>query len=158
MASAAAIWSRLICGIQPFTATSLNACSVADLQAFGLSRPKIRTLLGLSDAMVSGEFQLDGLDDLPDGAVHDQLTALSGIGQWTADVYTMFCLGRADSWAPGDLALQKAVANLTQSATRPNLQDMERVAEPWRPWRGVAARLLWAYYRTMREGASGQPV
>ena len=84
--------------------------------------------------------------------------ALKGVGPWTADIYVMFCLGRADAWAPGDLALQNAVQDLMGLDGRPGEGELVRIAERWRPWRAVAARLLWAYYRERRGAASGIPV
>src|SRR5262249_9369143 len=90
--------------------------------------------------------------------VHAALTAVVGIGPWTADVYIMFCLGRADAWAPGDLALQIAVQRALALAERPDKDDMMTLAERWRPWRGVAARLLLAYYAALKAKSMAVPV
>jgi DNA-3-methyladenine glycosylase II len=81
-----------------------------------------------------------------------------GIGPWTADIYIMFCLGRADGWAPGDLALQIAAQRALVLAERPDKDEMMALAERWRPWRGVAARLLWAYYAAVRAKSTTVPV
>ena len=86
------------------------------------------------------------------------LTRLCGVGPWTADIYLMFCLGRADAWAPGDLALQIAVRHALALDERPKADEMLELGERWRPWRGVAARLLWSYYRLLKQSKSGQPV
>ena len=84
--------------------------------------------------------------------------ALPGVGPWTADIYLMFCLGRADSFAPGDLALQIAAHALMQLDSRPGAKALTDIAERWRPWRGVAARMLWAYYAAVKRANSGAPV
>jgi DNA-3-methyladenine glycosylase II len=76
---------------------------------------------------------------------------VTGIGPWTADVFILFCLGRADGWVPGDLALQVAVQRALELAERPGKEDMLEIAERWRPWRAVAARLLWAYYAALKQ-------
>ena len=90
--------------------------------------------------------------------MHAALTAVTGIGPWTADVYIMFCLGRADGWAPGDLALQVAAQHALELDERPDKEEMLELAERWRPWRGVAARLLWAYYAALKQQRTAVPV
>ena len=89
---------------------------------------------------------------------HAALTALHGIGPWTADIYLLFCLGNADAWPAGDLALQEAARIAFGLKKRPDAKAMVKLAETWRPWRGVAAHLLWAYYHVVkrREGAPVQ--
>ena len=86
-------------------------------------------------------------------------TRIRGIGPWTADIYLLFCLGHADAWPAGDLALQEAVRLLLALDARPTSKDMGPLAEPWRPWRGAAACMLWSYYRAVkgRDGAALQP-
>ena len=120
------------------------------LRAVGLSRPTIRDLRGIAHAGIDWP----GLRDLSDDEVIAQLTALPGIGRWTADIYLKFALGRADAFAAGDLALAEAAKLLYGLAERPTPKALTELAEPWRPWRSVAARALWAYYRVMnqREG------
>ena len=120
------------------------------LRAAGLSRPKIRYLRGIAQAGIDWP----GLGDLPDDEVIARLTALPGIGRWTADIYLKFALGRADAFAAGDLALAEAARLLYDLPGRPGPAELTRLAEPWRPWRSVAARALWAYYRAAkgREG------
>ena len=79
--------------------------------------------------------------------MHEALTALPGIGPWSADIYMLFCLGRADAFAAGDLALQIAAARALRLSERPSREELLAIAERWRPWRGVAAHMLWAYYK-----------
>lgn len=150
IASAAAIWSRVHASLQPFTPEALLAASDPRLTGFGLSRAKIRTLRALSGAIASGELELGALACADDAAVRAALTAVSGIGPWTADIYVLFCLGRADAWAAGDLALQVGAARATGEGDRLNAVELETLAERWRPWRGVAARLIWADYAHLR--------
>lgn len=150
VASAAAIWARLEARVQPFTAQELLTVPDRDLRAAGLSRVKIATLRGLAHALDDGTLDLDALTHAPDEIIHAELTALKGIGPWTADIYILFCLARADAWSPGDLALQYAVRDALALDARPGLDEMVAIAEAWRPWRSVAARLLWAYYGVQR--------
>lgn len=158
VASAGAIWSRLEALVSPFEPAALLAHDDAALRAAGLSAGKIRTLRTVSEALVRREIDLDALADASEQDIHEQLTALRGIGPWTADIYVMFCLGRADAWAPGDLALQHAVRDAIGLDERPGPADMNAHAERWRPWRAVAARMLWAYYAVLREGGSDTPL
>jgi DNA-3-methyladenine glycosylase II len=156
-ASALAIWNRLDASLRPFTAASLQALPDETLRRAGLSAVKIATLRGLAEAVGSGALDLDALARAPDEIVHERLTALKGIGPWTADIYMLFCLAWADAWSPGDLALQHAVKDLMGLEARPDAAHMAAIAEAWRPWRAVAARLLWSYYRVMRATRSGAP-
>jgi DNA-3-methyladenine glycosylase II len=147
--SAAAIWKRL----QDAALTEEDAVRAAteqDLRACGLSRQKIR----YAQALAAARIDYAALRDMPDAQVITTLTAVPGIGPWTAEIYTMFSLGRADVFAHGDLALQEAARRLFGLAERPKEKPMRAIAAEWAPWRSVAARLLWAYYRvsTAREG------
>ena len=103
--------------------------------------------------MVGDSLDLAGLADLDDRAAFEALVAIKGIGRWTAEIYLLFCLGRPDMWPANDVALQVAVHDLKDLDGRPNWREMDRIAEPWRPWRGTAARLLWRYYRVLKDRA-----
>jgi DNA-3-methyladenine glycosylase II len=148
-AAAAAIWGRLevIGATEP---AGLLAATDEVLRAAGLSRQKI----GYGRAIAEAELDFEVLRALPDAEVVAALTKIKGIGVWTAEIYAMFSLGRADVFAPGDLALQEAAARLFELPGRPRERELRAMAEAWSPWRAVAARLLWAYYRvgTGREG------
>jgi DNA-3-methyladenine glycosylase II len=124
------------------------------MREVGLSRVKMATLRGVAAAIESGALNLDALNDASDQDIHSALTSLKGVGPWTADIYIMFSLGRADAWSPGDLALQHAVRDAVGLAERPSLAEMTEIAERWRPWRSVAARLLWSYYALRRKRAA----
>ena len=158
IASANAIWARVAAGVTPFTPERMAALTDADLKSFGLSRPKIVTLSKLARHLVEAGNWLPDLEDAPDDRVRERLIALPGIGPWTADVYLLFCLGRADSFAPGDLALQVAAQHLMGLDGRPDAKALAQIAERWSPWRGVAARMLWAYYAAVKQAGTAQPV
>jgi len=157
VASATAIWGRTVEVCRPFEPTALLALKDRHLAGAGLSRPKIRTLRAISEACCNG-LDLSRLDRASDEEVHAALTEVTGIGPWTADIYILFCLGRADGWAPGDLALQIAAQHALELAERPDKVAMLELAERWRPWRGVAARLLWAYYAARKAKRTAVPV
>jgi DNA-3-methyladenine glycosylase II len=158
-ASAKAIWGRLTATFDPFDPRALLRARTAKLARLGLSAPKIRSLKAIARAIERGELDLGGLADLPADEAHRRLTALHGIGPWTADIYLLFCLGHADAWPAGDLALQEAARLLFALQARPSRADMGLLAESWRPWRGAAACMLWTYYRAAkaRDGAAILP-
>lgn len=152
VASARAIWARTKAVFDPFTAQRLVSAPEADFRAGGLSMPKIRTLRAVGQAMLEG-LDLDALAVLSADAARLELTRVKGIGPWTADIYLMFCLGHGDAFASGDLALQEAARMLLDLEKRPDAAELARIAEAWRPWRSVAARLLFAYYAKMKNRA-----
>jgi DNA-3-methyladenine glycosylase II len=157
-ASAGAIWGRLAAAIEPLRAEALLQASDDTLKGTGLSRTKIKTLRTIATAVAHNDLDLELLAAASDEAVHQALTRVSGVGPWTADIFLMFCLGRRDGFAPGDLALQVAAQYALGLGHRPDARELLELAERWRPWRGVAARLLWAYYRLVKEPRSGAPV
>lgn len=158
VASANAIWERTFRVVQPFEPAILLATSDEALRQAGLSRGKIKTLSAIARELSATGLNLDALDALTDDEIHAALTRISGIGPWTADVFIMFCLGRADAFAGGDLALQVAAQLAMDLDARPSAQELVEIAERWRPWRAVAARMLWAYYKVAKEQKSGMPV
>jgi DNA-3-methyladenine glycosylase II len=157
-ASARAILGRLTAAFDPLDHSAILRARRDKLARLGLSAAKIRTLKAISKAIEKGDLDLAALITLPADEAHRVLTALHGIGPWTADIYLLFCLGHADTWPAGDLALQEAVRLAFGLKTRPAAKAMEALAEGWRPWRGAAACLLWSYYRAtkQREGAPVQ--
>ncbi len=151
IAAAGAIWGRMRdAGL--LTEAAIRDASDDDLRAAGLSRAKQRYLRGIASAGIDW----DALRDMPDDAAIAHLVTLPGIGVWTAEIYLKFALGRADVFAAGDLALQEAARIMYDLPARPTPAVLRQLAEPWRPWRAVAARGLWAYYRLAkgREGTS----
>lgn len=157
VASANAIWARFERTVQPVSAHALLGLDDDALRGAGLSRPKIRTLRAISQSVGEG-LDLERLGGMSDAEVHDALTAISGIGPWTADIFLMFCLGRSDAFAAGDLALQVAAQIGMGLEQRPTAEELLEIAERWRPWRGVAARVLWHYYKVAKAARSGVPV
>jgi len=146
VASARAIWGRLE-GLGLTEAAVMAAASDEDLRAAGLSRQKARYGRALAQAGID----FSALRGVPDADVVKTLVAVPGIGVWTAEIYAMFALGRADVFAPGDLALQEAARMLFGLETRPSDKALRQMAEAWSPWRSVAARILWAYYRVAKD-------
>jgi DNA-3-methyladenine glycosylase II len=127
------------------------------LARLGLSSPKIRALKKIARADDDGKLALATLADIAAEDAHAALTAVHGIGPWTADIYLLSCLGHADAWPAGDLALQEAARLAFGLPARPTAKEMLPLAEPWRPLRAVAARVLWTYYRSVK-GRDGAPV
>ncbi len=156
-ASAGAIWGRLAAAFDPFEPASVLRARTARLARLGLSAPKIKALKEIARAVTRGELALTTLADLAAEDAHAALTAVHGIGPWTADIYLLSCLGHADAWPAGDLALQEAARLAFGLRTRPTAKEMTALAEPWRPLRAVAARVLWTYYR-FAKGREGAPV
>ena len=154
-ASAGAIFGRLAAAFAPLDAAAIVKARPQKLARIGLSRPKIKALKEIARAVARGKLALASLADAGADAAHAALTAVHGIGPWTADIYLLSCLGHADAWPAGDLALQEAARLAFGLKARPTAKEMGALAEPWRPIRAVAARVLWTYYRAVkgREGA-----
>lgn len=146
LASAAAAYRRIKARIGVMTPAAVLASTPADLRTDGVSRQKDRYLRALAAAVETEELDLDGLASRDDDAVRAALTALPGIGRWTADVYLLACLGRPDLWPVGDRALQVAVAEALGLDAVPGPVDLELIGERWRPLRSTAARVLWHGY------------
>jgi DNA-3-methyladenine glycosylase II len=151
VASADSVWARLCAtgADDPAVVVTLTEDKLRDC---GLSRPKARYVRALAEA----EIDYPALASMPEDEAIAALTAVKGIGAWSAEIYLMFSIGRADVFAPGDLALQEAARMLFDLPRRPTEKALRARAADWSPWRGVAARLLWAYYRAAkrREGIS----
>ncbi|MEL6375376.1 MAG: DNA-3-methyladenine glycosylase 2 family protein, partial [Pseudomonadota bacterium] len=158
VASAKAIHARTKTVVGRLTPAAIGALDDEGMRACGLSRPKQRTLRAIVAAVDEGALDFAKLARMPDDEVIERLTAIKGIGPWTADIYLMFGLRRADAFAPGDLALQLALRDAMGLTARPGPQEMVAYAEPWRPWRSVAARLLWSYYAVRRQPSAQTPL
>lgn len=148
LASAKAAFDKLNQSIK-LTPQNFLKLDDATLKIIGFSRQKTRYVRLLSEAIVDG-FDLEALADLPDLEVKSRLMELKGIGHWTADIYLLMALGRADVWPVGDLALQIAAHRLMGLPERPTGEAFARLGEDWKPWRSVAARLLWHFYLSAR--------
>ena len=156
-ASAGAIWARLAAAFDPFEPQAIIRARPARLARLGLSAPKIRALKEIARAVAQDRLALAALAEASAEHAHASLTAVHGIGPWTADIYLLSCLGHADAWPAGDLALQEAARLAFDLPARPSAKEMIPLAEAWRPLRAVAARVLWTYYRTLK-GSEGAPV
>lgn len=146
VASANALWSKLQAADMT-TPMAVRSATQDNLRGLGLSQQKARYAHALADA----ELDFEGLHHLPSDKVIKALCAVKGIGMWTAEVYTMFSLGRADIFAPGDLAIQEAAKLLFGLPERPSERTLRKMADAWSPWRSVAARLFWAYHATTKQ-------
>jgi DNA-3-methyladenine glycosylase II len=151
VAAAAAICDRLVAKMGEITPQHLLATDDDTLRAAGLSRGKIKTLRALAEAVISGEVDFAAFEHMDEDEVRERLVKVHGIGPWTADIYIMFALGRADGFAPGDLALQNACMALMELENKPTPAELAILAEPWRPFRGVAALQLWQYYSWLKK-------
>ena len=146
VAAARAIWQRIEAA--GMTAPeAILAAPEGDLRALGLSRQKVR----YARALAAAGIDFAALRAVPTPQVVETLVIVPGVGRWTAEIYAMFSLGRADVFAPGDLALQEAARLLFALPDRPREAALRRMAEPWSPWRAVAARALWAYYHVAKQ-------
>jgi DNA-3-methyladenine glycosylase II len=148
--SADAIWQRLVSLVDPLEPAAFLAGGEAVWRAAGLSRGKQRTLVAVSEAVLENRLDLEHMCRIDGEAALAEMTAIKGIGPWTAEVYLLFAAGHPDIFPAGDIALQSAVADAFGFDARPNDRELRRLAESWAPWRGVAARLFWAFYAARR--------
>jgi DNA-3-methyladenine glycosylase II len=158
-ASAAAIRARLFAAFDPFHHDTVRRARTDKLKRLGLSAPKIKSIREIGKAVSRGRIDLTKVGEMDADAAHAALTALHGVGPWSADIYLLFCLGHADAFPAGDLAVQESARIAFGLRKRPDVKALTKMAEAWRPWRGVAAHLLWAYYHAVkrREGVSLEP-
>jgi DNA-3-methyladenine glycosylase II len=151
VAAGNAIWNKLATNFPVRSPDIFLDAGDDALRASGLSAPKMRTIRAISIAMSEGSLDLPALAFMAADDAKQTMVRIKGIGPWTADVYLMFCLGHADAFAPGDLALQEAIRMAFRLDERPTDREIGLIAERWRPWRAVAARLLWAYYKVEKD-------
>lgn len=149
-ASASAIYGRLTGILNPLTPDAVLSAGDDIFRRAGLSRPKQKTLLAIASAVAEDGLDLHGLCTADADMALRQMTAISGIGPWTAEVYLLFSAGHPDIFPAKDVALQAAVADAFGHESRPTDKELYKIAESWKPWRGVASRLFWAYYRELR--------
>jgi len=150
-ASAAAIRNRLFSAFDPFHHDSVRHARTDKLKRLGLSAPKIKSIREIGKAVAQGRIDLTAVGEMDADAAHAALVALHGIGPWSADIYLLFCLGHSDAFPAGDLAVQEAARIAFGLRKRPDAKALAKLAEAWRPWRGVAAHLLWAYYHVVKK-------
>ena len=150
-ASAWAIWGRLVDGVDEPSPDYILSLSDAKLRKIGLSAPKMRYCRALADDVSCGRLDLKKLARLSDAQAMEELQTVCGIGRWTAEIYLLFCLGRPDVWPAGDIAVQSALQMVRGLKQRPAPDQMDELTERWRPVRGVAALILWTYYRYVKK-------
>ena len=158
-ASAGAIRARLFAAFDPFHHDTVLKARPDKLKRLGLSDAKIKSIREIGKAVAKGQIDLNRVGEMAADDAHATLTGLHGVGPWTADIYLLFCLGHADAFPAGDLAVQESARIAFNLRKRPDAKALTKLAEAWRPWRGVAAHLLWAYYHVVkrREGVSLEP-
>ncbi len=151
VASAAAIRNRLFAALDPFHHDTVRGARADKLKRLGLSAAKIKSIKEIAKAVAKGKIDLTAVGNMDADVAHATLTALHGVGPWTADIYLLFCLGHADAFPAGDLAVQEAARIAFKLRKRPDAKALTKLAQAWRPWRGVAAHLLWAYYHAVKK-------
>jgi DNA-3-methyladenine glycosylase II len=151
VASAAAIRDRLFAALDPFHHEAVRGARADKLKRLGLSAAKIKSIKEIAKAVAKGNIDLTAIGNMDADVAHATLTALHGVGPWTADIYLLFCLGHADAFPAGDLAVQESARIAFNLRKRPDAKALTKLAQAWRPWRGVAAQLLWAYYHAVKK-------
>jgi len=146
LASAKATFDKLNDAVEELTPQIFLQFNDAELKAFGFSRQKTRYGRILSESVLNGDLDLNALNSLNDESVRKTLTKITGIGTWTANIYLLMVLLRPDIWPSGDLALAKAMQQVKKLPVLPNQEKQLQIAEQWKPWRAVAARILWHHY------------
>lgn len=157
VAAARAIWKKLEEGLGFVGVKEVLAKDIDQLKTYGLSGPKARYVRGVAEALASGQIDLEALRHLDDDAASEKLMALHGIGRWTAEAYLMGCEARTDVFPAADIALQEAIRILDGKASRPTTEELYERSELWRPFRSIAAHLLWAYYSAVKDNAIAMP-
>ena len=150
LAAARAIWLRVEARLQPLTPSTVLAAHDNDLLALGLSRAKVKSFKGIAEALSATPDFCAALHAHDDVVARMALIALPGIGPWSADIYLLSSLLRPDVFPSGDLALQASAQHLFRLRARPDAKRIEALSAKWRPWRAVAARLLWSHYRGLK--------
>ncbi len=158
LASAKATIGRLEKKMQTVTPEKLLSLSAPTLKAIGFSRQKMGYCRGLAEAVAGGDLDLHAVGKMSDEDARRMLTAQKGIGPWTADIYLLQALKRPDVWPASDLALMVGAAEALSLPVRPTSDELEEIGEKWRPWRAVAARLLWHFYLSTRTGSAANSI
>lgn len=152
LASAQAIWDRLEAACQPLAPEVLLALDDEALRGAGLSRQKQRYSRSLAELLASGELDLAAVEALDDEAAIAEITKVKGLGRWSAECFLLFSFGRPDVFPVDDVGLMIGAQRLKNLKKRPDAKKLTRLGKAWRPWRAVAARMLWHY-----RGSAGIP-
>ncbi len=151
LTSAEAVYQHLSTSISVISPENVLKLSESGLRELGFTRQKAAYCYGLADLISSGEFELAELTKMSDERAHDELIKIKGIGTWTANIYLLMALRRPDIWPDGDLALAESTRRIRNLKKRPDYERLNRIALRWRPWRSVAARILWHAYLSENE-------
>jgi DNA-3-methyladenine glycosylase II len=146
LASAEAVFNKLKSTVPEITAEHIQELSVEGLRKLGFTRQKARYCEGLAVSILSGEINLSRLGRMDDETAHRTLLEIKGVGPWTANIYLLMALRRPDVWPDGDLALAESARRIKGLKQRPTYEDLNKIAQKWKPWRSVAARILWHAY------------
>jgi DNA-3-methyladenine glycosylase II len=146
LASARAAFDRLRQVIPELTPAEFLKLDANELKRIGFSHQKSRYCRGIAGALGDGSLRLGRLEKMDDHRARGELLQVTGIGPWTADIYLLMALRRPDVWPSGDLALARAAQQLRRLDSRPSETELEALGRPWKPWRAVAARILWHHY------------
>jgi len=152
LASARATFERLLRRVRPFTPARFAAIGEGRVRSFGVTRQKAGYCLHLAAAILDGRLDLRAVSRMDDATAASALTGLKGIGPWTADIYLLMALRRPDVWPTGDIALARSAREIKRLRRRPSAARLARLALDWRPYRSVAARMLWQHYLAERDG------
>ena len=158
LASARAVYLRLAALVVPFSAVRFRQIDEAHLKSAGLTRQKLAYCKQLAEAVATQKLSLKRLNRMPDADARKTLVQIKGIGPWTADIYLLMALRRPDIWPRGDLALKAAAKKVKQLPTLPSDEQFEAMGRAWRPWRAIAARILWHFYLSSRNDKDADPV
>jgi DNA-3-methyladenine glycosylase II len=153
LASGRAAFARVLAAAGEMNPERIASLGEHQLRAAGLTRQKASYVRGLARSIVSGEFDLDAVARMDDDAAHAELITLKGIGPWSADIYLLMALGRRDVWPRHDLALASAMRDVKRLRSLPTPERQLEIAEAWRPWRAVAARIMWHHYLSRANAA-----
>jgi DNA-3-methyladenine glycosylase II len=157
-ASASAIHRRFVDLINPVTPQNFLAQTQETLIAIGLTRAKQTAIANCAQAITDGTLNLDTISELKAEEAIAKLTELKGIGPWTAEIYLLFCTGHPDIFAAGDVAIREAYRHANNLENRPDEKHLRQIATKWSPYRGIATRLFWSYYESVKGSGKGQPV
>jgi DNA-3-methyladenine glycosylase II len=146
LASAKAAYDRVLAIASPLTPSGLLEIDDAALKVAGFSRQKISYSKGLASSLIEGSISLQMLEKMTDDDARNEMIKVKGVGHWTADIYLLMALRRPDVWPTGDLALTIATQKVKQLDKRPTQEELLTMSMQWRPWRAVAARVMWHYY------------
>ncbi len=148
--SAQATFTKLENAIDSINPEKFLSLDDKKLRKIGFSRQKASYVRGVASEIMVGDFDLEDLEAMDNNQARKRLMEIRGIGAWTADTYLLFSLRRSDAWPSGDIALAKAIQELRRLFTIPSYEEVDRIADRWRPWRAVAARILWHHYLSER--------